>query len=181
VPSPAGAQTSSSSQALAQVHALFDDVRCDDVLRALPGVYASEGLTDAEKLDASFVEVSCLITVGNLTDASQLLSALVEKDPDVQPPFDVEQRVKVLLYATQQAELKKRADAEAARLAELRKSIVLEAKPTLSLKGGQRAVFDVALNDPNGVVTSVSVFFRTTAKGAFYSARARAEGRQAAR
>ncbi|MDP2343248.1 MAG: hypothetical protein Q8O67_19980 [Deltaproteobacteria bacterium] len=138
----------------------FAQLACVKVIESAPAIEDHRLATLDERLEATFRHAYCLVFVGNISDASALFAAIVKEKVDANPPFEVEPRVQILLEAARAEEVKRQLDAAAETRRKLVERVTLKVHPPLHITGGNRAIFNVDVGDPESIVRSLRVDFR---------------------
>lgn len=155
---------------VAELRALRDAADCEKAVQLVPQVLALEGLTPAQKREVQFTNGDCLIVTGNIREANEVFKQVFLEDVDAQVNLDdVEPRITILIEAAR-ADVRKQRDGErASARAQLVERIRIEVTEPKDLKGGSRAIFDVALVDPDENVKSMRLDFRKKGDPEFYA------------
>lgn len=158
-----------ATEKLVELRALLEAGSCEKVIVASPYVADHRLATQAERHEAMFAHGYCLVVIGNISEAGTIFAAIVGENIAANPPFEVEPRVQFLIDAARSEAIKQR-DAKAAAIRQAKLSrIRMEVSPPGTVTGGARAIFFVSVADPDAVVKSVRLDFRTKGEREFYA------------
>ncbi len=144
---------------IARAKALVDELSYAEALTVAQGVAADQTATQAEKIDAMFIEGYCLVLTNHVVEAQKVLADIFLLDVDARSPIPIEPKVEYLVDAARAERRKAIEDGKRKEREALQQSVRLLVHDPLNVSGGERADFAVDVTDPNKAVKSMRLDF----------------------